>query len=74
MPRTVRCPASCRDERQVSIPEKHARAVAAVLTCVEGRTIRVAELPLDNDAERMDLALMLHEWGALRCFACSSGR
>ena len=57
--------ARCRAERQISIPEKHARAVAAVLACTDGRTIRVADLPLENDAERMDLALMLHEWGAL---------
>jgi hypothetical protein len=58
---------SCSDGpvREMCIPASHADAVMEILACTNGRSIKVADLTMPNDAERMDLVLMLHGWGVL---------
>jgi hypothetical protein len=57
----------CRRRPSIDVPWAHAQAVALILSCVRGKTVRVCDLPMPSDAERMDLVLCLHEWGALGC-------
>ena len=47
------------------MPLQHAAAVAAIIACVDGKSAAVQELPLPDDEAKLDLACMLHAWGAL---------
>lgn len=46
------------------IPVHQAHAVAAVMACVGGKSMAVAELPLEDEEEKLHLAMALHSWGA----------
>jgi hypothetical protein len=56
----------CSMPWMLDIPVGQALAVAKLLECVNGKSIRVSSLPLEDDREKMELVLALHEWGALR--------
>jgi hypothetical protein len=56
----------CSMPWMLDIPVGHALAVAKILECVNGKSIRVSSLPLEDDQEKMELMFALHAWGALR--------
>jgi hypothetical protein len=56
----------CREIPHVlDIPVSQALAVAQLLECVDGRSMKVSSLPLEDDSQKMELALALHQWGAI---------
>lgn len=56
----------CSMPWMLDIPVDQALAVAKLLECVNGKSIRVSSLPLEDGREKMELVLALHEWGVLR--------
>ena len=56
----------CSMPRILDIPVNQALAVAKLLECVNGKSMRVSSFPLESDQQKMELVLALHDWGALR--------
>lgn len=57
---------ACSMPWMLDIPMQQAQAVAKLLECVDGKSMKVSSLPLEDDRQKMELALALHQWGALR--------